>query len=410
MRLLISSDYRYRLTRDGSVWTDGPCHYSVWSRYRAVFDHVNVVARVRLADDVSPTWRRADGTGVSFSAVPPYSGPARYILRLPSILRSVRAAVGPADAVLLNVPGQIGTCVRSCLADGRPYGVQVLGDPYEVFAPGAVRHPARPFLRWWCSRRMRRQVESAAAALYVTRQSLQSRYVCPGPMVGASDAELTPEAFAASPRRPGRAPKPATLISVAALEQPYKGIDILIDAVALCADRGRDLRLVIVGDGRERPLLDRYSVRRGLAARVQFRGQLPAGTAIRRELDAADLFVLPSRTEGLPRALLEAMARGLPCVASAVGGIPELLAPEDSCPAGDAEALARRIAEFLDDPRRMAVASERNLCTARTYAEEILQPQRIAFLRDLAGMTEEWLARSRRKSAADKAMIPGGGP
>ena len=82
-----------------------------------------------------------------------------------------------------------------------------------------------------------------------------------------------------------------------------------------------------------------WNSRNGLKAkalrdRVRFRGQLTTPVDVRAELDRADLFVLPSRQEGLPRAMIEAMARALPCIGSSVGGIPELLQPKTSCRLG----------------------------------------------------------------------------
>jgi glycosyltransferase involved in cell wall biosynthesis len=121
---------------------------------------------------------------------------------------------------------------------------------------------------------------------------------------------------------------------------------------------------------------------------VRFLGWLPGGPAVRSELDAADLFALPSRQEGLPRAMVEAMARALPCVGSTVGGIPELLLAEDLVPPGDARALARKIREMLTTPGRMTRMSARNLEKARVYREEALAGRRRAFYRHVREMTE----------------------
>jgi glycosyltransferase involved in cell wall biosynthesis len=113
---------------------------------------------------------------------------------------------------------------------------------------------------------------------------------------------------------------------------------------------------------------------------------------VRAELDAADLFALPSRQEGLPRAMVEAMARGLPCLGSTVGGIPELLPAEDMVPPGDARALARKIREMVTAPGRMALMSARNLEKARGYREEALAGRRQAFYRHVREMTEAAVA------------------
>ena len=121
---------------------------------------------------------------------------------------------------------------------------------------------------------------------------------------------------------------------------------------------------------------------------VEFTGAL-SGAAVRSRLDAADLLVMPSRTEGLPRALIEAMARGLPAIATAVGGIPELLAPADLIAPGDPGALAAAIRSRLADPQWLADASARNLTRARAYAQAELTRRRDAFyaaVRDCSGI------------------------
>src|SRR6202042_2877537 len=101
--------------------------------------------------------------------------------------------------------------------------------------------------------------------------------------------------------------------------------------------------------------------RHGIEAQVEFVGSVTAGEPVRHELDQADLFILPSRAEGVPRAMLEAMARGLPCIGSSIGGIPELLHKEDLVPADDPAALAKVIATVFADQSRLARMSARNL-------------------------------------------------
>jgi glycosyltransferase involved in cell wall biosynthesis len=146
-----------------------------------------------------------------------------------------------------------------------------------------------------------------------------------------------------------------------------------------------------VGDGKHRPELERRAAALGVSERVEFRGQLASGELVRQELDRADLFVLPSRQEGLPRAMIEAMARGLPCIGSTVGGIPELLPESDLVPPDDARRLAHTIRSVVTDPARLARMSERNLEKAREYAPERLARRRGHFYEHVRIRTQEWL-------------------
>jgi glycosyltransferase involved in cell wall biosynthesis len=221
-------------------------------------------------------------------------------------------------------------------------------------------------------------------------------------MTAVSDVEL-PAEFWRDPARHNGALR--RLVFVGSLEQLYKAPDVLLDAMALCLRESPSFLLTIVGEGRHLPELEQRARTLGIADRVRFAGKLGA-SAVREELDRSSLFVLPSRTEGLPRAMLEAMARGLPAIGSAVGGIPELLAAEDLVPAGDAPALARRILEVTRDPRRMDAMSERNRRKALEYREENLRPRRVAFYRHVAEATRQWLGRAARWEVAGDACTP----
>ena len=394
MNLIATLEHRFDRTPDGAVWTQTQFAHSFWMRYLAVFDHVRVVARVRAVSSVPPDCDRSDGEGVSFVAVPYYIGPWQYLLQARQVQRAARKAVGPSDAVILRVGSQIAACIAPLLRQtGHPYGVEVVADPYDVFASGSVKHPLRPFFRWWGPRKLRGQCAGACAAAYVTENALQRRYP---PAPGAfsthySSVELPEVAFVSAPRSPQPERRTFTLIMVGTLAQLYKAPDVLIDAVGTCVQEGLDLQLVLVGDGKHRPELEAQAAVLEVDRRVRFLGQLPAGEAVRAQLDQADLFVLPSKTEGLPRAMIEAMARALPCIGSTAGGIPELLPPEDMVPPGDVTALARKIRAVVTDPERMARMSARNLQKAKEYSEDVLRERRTAFYRYVRERTEAWL-------------------
>ncbi len=394
MNLVVTLDHRFDRTPNGAVWTSAAYTYLSWERYLDVFDHVRLVARVREVPSVSPDRTRSDGEGVSFAAVPYYHGPWQYLRRAWQVQRAARNAVGASDAVILRVSQQISACVQPLLRQtGHPYGVEVIGDPYDAFAPGSVKHPLRRFFRWWIPRRLRRECAGACAAAYVTEHALQRQYP-PAPDAFSTyytDVELPDTAWVSLPRSPQPERRTFTLIIVGALTHLTKGPDVLIDAVAICVQEGLDLRLVLVGGGRYQQQLEAQAAALELGRRVCFLGQLPAGEAVRTQLDQADLFVLPSHQEGLPRAMIEAMARALPCIGSTVGGIPELLPSEDMVRPGDVSALAHKICEMVTNPERMARMSARNLEKAQEYREAVLRERRNAFCRHVKDRTEAWL-------------------
>jgi glycosyltransferase involved in cell wall biosynthesis len=131
-----------------------------------------------------------------------------------------------------------------------------------------------------------------------------------------------------------------------------KGVAVLIEALARVRARGVEARLDIVGEGPERPVLETLVDERDLGAAARFHGILD-GAGVAAVLRRSGLLVVPSFSEGLPVVIMEAMAGGLPVVASAVDGIPELVRDGDTgllVPPGDPERLAQAILTLLHDP------------------------------------------------------------
>lgn len=378
MQVTVSLEQRYDRTPDGAVWTLSNFDRSFWDAYLEVFDAVRVVARVRDVESPPDGATRADGPGATFAALPYYVGPAGYA-RCALAMRSATAAVarGPG-AFILRIPSPAGAAIAARLRrSGRPYAVEVVSDPWDNFAPGTDSSFVRPFVRRWFTHQQKVACATASAASYVTERALQRRYPCPRYTAAISSIRLDRSRYRSSAREYDR---PAhRLICVGTFEVLYKAQDIIVEAVAKLVRGGADLSVVFVGDGRRRKEIEDSPAARELGARVEFLGTLPAGPAVFRALDGADVFVLPSRQEGLPRAMIEAMARGLPCIGSTVGGMGELLPADLLVTPGSVDQLADVIARMVADPGELSRMSARNLEVARKYAADVLAPRRRAF-------------------------------
>lgn len=389
--LAVSIEQRYDRLPDGSVWAP-QFGYSFWTRYLEVFEHIRVVARLRDVAAIPAGWQRGDGPGVSFFAIPYYVGPWDYLKHAWGIRQAIRRAIGPDDAVIMRLDSQLAACMLPLLkATNRPYGVEVVVDPYDVFAPGS-KHPLRPFFRWKFVFQLKRQCAGACATAFVTERALQRRYP-PSPTAFStfySSVELPEAGFADGPRVNFGRENTLTLVSVGGMEDVRKSQDIVIAAVAAIVKRGLDIKLLLAGDGGYRTFFMDQARELGVLPRIKFLGHL-SSPDLRVCLDQADLFVLPSRGEGLPRATIEAMARGLPAIGSTVGGFPELLPPEDLVPPGDVDALVCKLQEVLSSPVRMARMSAQNFKKAREYAEEVLRVRRHEFYTHVKERTAVWL-------------------
>lgn len=175
-----------------------------------------------------------------------------------------------------------------------------------------------------------------------------------------------PDARAATRARLGLPSGPPIIGTVGRLEV-RKGTDVLLEAAAQLRKKGLpEVRVVVVGDGPLRDELPALAARLGLADQVFMLGDR---SDVHEVLGALDLFVLPSRTEGMSNALLEAMATALPVVATAVGGNPEVVAAETIgvlVPPDNSTAMAEAIARLLASPD----AAARLGIAARAHVED----------------------------------------
>ena len=148
---------------------------------------------------------------------------------------------------------------------------------------------------------------------------------------------------------------------------PVKDLGTLLQALALLGRDTRDeVRLCLVGDGTERAALVQQCAALGLQDQVMFLGARDKVTDL---LAAADAFVMSSRTEGLPMALLEAMAAEVPCVATAVGGVPELLGDNRGllAPPQDPLRLSEQMAALLRSPPLRAQLAANAIARVREH-------------------------------------------
>lgn len=139
--------------------------------------------------------------------------------------------------------------------------------------------------------------------------------------------------------------------------RPVKGIDVLIDAIALLKRKGRTVTLTVVGSGPDRDALVAQVERLGLSQAIGFRPAMPGHDALK----LGRIMVAPSRAESLPYVVLETAAGGKPLVTTRVGGIPEIYGPLSNrlVPPEDPAALADAIAAALDDPKGTAETAHR---------------------------------------------------
>ncbi|MFL6231022.1 MAG: glycosyltransferase family 4 protein [Pyrinomonadaceae bacterium] len=199
---------------------------------------------------------------------------------------------------------------------------------------------------------------------------------------------------AESARHPG-----GCCVGFAARLERGKGPLVLLDAFAQVRQQVPDITLRLAGTGRQEEAVRARAASLGVSAACDFRGAYTDAEGKGAFMRGLDVFVLPSLAEGTPNSVIEAMAHGLPIVASAVGGIPDLITPETGIlvPPGDAPALAAAILSLASDPEARA----RMGLAARARYEALFSPRSV--LPVLVNTYRRVASKDRRTDPAQRA-------
>ena len=379
MRLVFVHDHRFVRSTDGKVFTGGSFPSTIWARYLRHFDEIVVIGRDGGMTGPSCELARADTPMVRFELISGMEGALPLLRGNAALDRLLDRELDEADALIARVPSVLALgAAQKARARAIPYALEVVGCAWDsYFNHGSLAARAYASVAYW---RQRRALRLAPIATYVTREFLQGRYPCPGFTTYVSDVEIEPMDDTGHRARlerlneltNGRPPRFGT---VGSLRVRYKGYHVAILALAKLRAEGLDVRYSILGAGDPAPYRA-MAEKHGVADLVDFAGVRPAGRGVAEWLDGIDVHMQPSFQEGLPRATVEAMSRGVACIGSTAGGLPELLSPDRMHQPGDVNTLAKHIRAMAVDPARIAVTSSADMEAARDYFQPSLERRR----------------------------------
>jgi len=384
MKLLVATDHTFYRTPDG-VFDTFCFDRAFFADYRAVFDEVLVAARMNTNPPPEHA-HRSDGNGVRFVDLENVHG-ARWALAPTRVYCSaLPPAVAAVDAVCVRLPAVSGVfAARLAHRGAKPVMFEQVGDPRLIGAFGLMGRLFGAYLTFFT----RRIVRQAAFGSYVSQVHLQRGYPAgPGTITAGISSIRLPDAEIRPARLFDQPLDRLRLVLVASLHR-YKDHVTLLKAVGAAAGSGVQIELDLIGDGPERVELNACVRELEIQQSVRFRGHVAGRAQVNELLDSSDLFVMPSLGEGMPRALVEAMSRGLPTLGARTPAMEELLPSDQMFSAGDHETLKTKLLAAARDPSLLRAWAKHSEATVRRFADSVLSGKRKRLLTGLRDKARE---------------------
>ena len=374
---------------EGNLYIGSAFSQKVFDRYLEHFDHITMTMRkANVSPEDTETLSRMnklDKEKISVVWLHDTAASIKNYLN-PRLRREnrriIRENITPDRAVIIRAPSGSGTyAAKYCKKIGKPYLVEAVGCPWDSLWNHSLKGKALAFS---ARREMRRTMKDAPYSVYVTDKFLQDRYPTKGKAAAISDVELQPmdeavlEARLAKIRNHSGKTKLAT---AAAVNVAFKGQQFVIEALARLKKQGNtDFEYHMAGGGDNTRLKD-LAAKLGVSEQVVFEGSISHDRMF-AWLDSMDIYIQPSLQEGLPRAVVEAMSRGLPAIGAKTGGIPELLGNDFIVPRKNSDAIANQLLDL--NPEKMEAMARNNFEHAKDFQKELLENRRFDFLADFA--------------------------
>mgnify|MGYP000938778463 CR=1 FL=1 len=393
MKVLVTTHAQMFQTPDGKVWTNSVYGYDFFKRYLDVFENVRLVTRMKKIDYEDLGNRvLVSGPRLEFFSLPFYHGPWQYAKKYLKIRQTLAQAIESCDCAVLRIPDQLAFQIFNKVKRVNiPCAVEVVAHSWDLYAPGTIKTVLRPLLRVLWDFNQKKLCKQADGVAYVTEKYIQKRYPSGLKEMDSerfetfyTSADLNPVYFCEGRSKEYFDKEYLNFIHVSGINNMAKGHYELLSVMADLKEQGYKHKLTFIGGGTLLNKFKELSNELSLDDQIDFLGHLSNPSEIAEKLKASDLFVLPTMTEGLPRVILEAMASGLPCIATDVGGIPELLSKDCLIPPNNINALREKIIYFSNNNKLLEKESRNNYNKIlKNYTPIIIGQKRTEFYQRL---------------------------
>jgi glycosyltransferase involved in cell wall biosynthesis len=355
-------------------------------RYSFLGEQVSFLMRFNMLESTkTSTYSKLDHQGFSFIPIPNFKSIRTYFPNRRIARKIIESAVAEHDIVVARLPSSAGTiAVKSAIRQKKPVLIELVACVYDALWNYDWRGKIISCYKLFVYKRI---IRNSSHILYVTQHFLQRRYPSTGNTVGCSDVEIPPSDQSKLKKRIekiGLSGEPIVLGTIGALNVGYKGQKDLIKTIGILKRKGKSFKYRLVGQG-DPSVIKKYVRKNKVEKEVEIIGPLPHDQVF-EFLENLDVYIQPSRVEGLPRAVVEAMSVACPCLGSDAGGIPELIGDYNIFKKGNILQMQHKLESI--NKSWMLEQAEKNFEKAKSFQTDILGSKRKEFYKQFLGTIE----------------------
>lgn len=358
----------------------------MFERYKSIANKIGTVIRLNYINDEETIKSYSKITVSPFKVyeIPNISSSKGLLLHKKKAKKIVEEAVLDSDYIVARLPSMSGfIAIDYAKKYSKPYLTEVVTCPWDAYWNHSFRGKLVAPLMY---RATKKRVKESKYVVYVTNEFLQKRYPTEGNSVNCSNVALTEFDDEILKRRlekikNKKANDKIILGTTAAVDVRFKGQQFIIEALGELKKQGyTNYEYQLVGAGNQR-YLKSVARKHGVTDQVKFLGPM-LHKDVFDWLETIDIYVQPSRQEGLPRALIEAMSRAIPAFGANTAGIPELL--QDDFIFSNTRNNINEICSILlsYNKRMMLYQAKRNYKESKRYDKSIIESTRNSFFNE----------------------------
>lgn len=376
MKVLFVHDGPLIRTKEGKNYHGITLNDKIRKRYLQLADELRFLIRVRVVSEAEiGRYGTIENEHFSVAECPNSKSIKLYFQNHFKVKKLVEKEVEAADFLIIRLPSAAGNlALQHAKKINKPYLIEVVACPWDVLRNHSWKGKLLAPFKF---RRLQKNVIDAPYVMYVTEKFLQNRYPTKGKSIGLSDVELSPigdvlnKRITSIEKKVGR----LKLTTVGAIDVVYKGHAFVLEAIKELRSVGIEMEYHLVGGG-DSSRLTSLAKSLGIEDLLFFHG-VKKHEEIFDWYDAMDIYIHPSKTEGLPRTIVEALSRGCLCMGSNVGGIPELIDSNYLFEVGNVQQIVNQLKSV--DKQQLIEQAERNINRAMDFELPRLEAKRAAF-------------------------------